>query len=49
LPYFIAQIKRLFSLAEVGNYAMHIERTKPLSAPERAAIRAISSISTLIH
>jgi hypothetical protein len=32
LPYFVAQIKRLFSLAEVGNYAVHIKRTKPLSA-----------------
>ena len=30
LPYSISEIKRLFSLAEVGNYAMHIERTKPL-------------------
>ncbi len=32
LPYFIAEIKRLFSLAEVGSYAVHIEWTKPLSA-----------------
>jgi hypothetical protein len=43
--YFVAEIKRLFTLAEIGNYAMHIERTKPLSAPQRTAIRAISSIS----
>ena len=49
LPYFVAEIKRVFSLAEVGNYAVHIERTKPLSAPQRAAIRAISSISGQIH
>jgi hypothetical protein len=34
LPYFAAQIKRLFSLAKVGNRARHIERTKPLSAPQ---------------
>jgi hypothetical protein len=39
----------MFSLAEVGSYAVHIERTKPLSASQRAAIRAISSISGQIH
>jgi hypothetical protein len=49
LPYFVAEIRRVFSLAEVGNYAVHIERTKPLSMPQRAAIRAISSISGQIH
>ena len=49
LPYFVAEIRRVFSLAEVGNYAVHIERTKPLSTPQRAAIRAISSISGQIH
>jgi hypothetical protein len=48
LPYFVAEIRRVFSLAEVGNYA-HIERTKPLSMSQRAAIRAISSISGQIH
>lgn len=31
LPYFVAEIKRVFSLAEVGNYAVHIERTRLLS------------------
>jgi len=49
LPSFVAKIKRVFSLAEVGNYAVHIERTKPLSVSQRAAIRAISSISGQIH
>jgi hypothetical protein len=49
LPNFVAEIKRAFSLDEIGNYAMHIERTKPLSAPQRAAIRAISSISGHLH
>jgi hypothetical protein len=49
LPDFVAEIKRAFSLDEIGNYAMHIERTKPLSAPQRAAIRAISSISGHLH
>ena len=49
VPYFVAAIKRVFSFAEVGNYAAYIERTRPLSAPQRAAIRAISSISGQIH
>jgi hypothetical protein len=49
LPSFLAEIKRAFSVAEVGNYAVRIERTKRLSAPQRAAIRAISSISARIH
>jgi hypothetical protein len=49
LPDFVAEIKRAFSLDEIGNYAMHIERIKPLSAPQRAAIRAISSISGHLH
>jgi hypothetical protein len=44
-PSFIAEIKRVFRLAEVGNYALTIERTKRLSMPQRATIRAISSIS----
>jgi hypothetical protein len=49
LPSFLAEIKRIFSLAEVGNYAVRIERTKRLSVPQRAAIRAISSISASIR
>jgi len=46
LPSFVAEIKRVFSLAEVGKA---IERTKRLGVPQRAAIRAISSISERIH
>ena len=49
LPDFVAEIKRVFSLNEIANYAVHLERTKPLSAPQRAAIRAISSISGHLH
>jgi hypothetical protein len=49
LPDFVAEIKRVFGLDEFGNYAVHLERTKPLSASQRAAIRAISSISAQIH
>ena len=32
-PSFLAEIKRVFSLAEVGNYAVTIERTERLSLP----------------
>jgi hypothetical protein len=49
LPDFVAEIKRVFSLAEVGEYAVRLERTEPLSASQRAAIRAISSTSVQIH
>ena len=49
VPSFVAEIKRVFSVAEVGNYAVTIARTKRLSLPQRAAIRAISSISARIH
>ena len=49
LPSFIAAIKQVFSVNEVGNYAVRLERTKRLSVPQRAAIRAISSISARIH
>jgi hypothetical protein len=48
-PSFIAKIKRVFSVAEVGNHAVTVERTKRLSVPQRAAIHAISSISAQIH
>jgi hypothetical protein len=49
LPSFVAEIKRIFSVAEVRNYAVRIECTNRLSVPQRAAIRAISSISARIH
>ena len=49
LPSFVAEIKRVFSVGEVGDYAVRLEHTKRLSLPQRAAIRAISSISPHIH
>jgi hypothetical protein len=49
LPFFVAKIKCVFSLTEVGNYAVHLERARPLTRPQRAAVRAVSSISTEIH
>jgi|ERR1700746_8208 hypothetical protein len=49
LPSFVAEIKRIFSVDEVGDYAVRIERTKRLSVPQRAAIRSISSTSGQIH
>jgi hypothetical protein len=48
-PYCVAEIKRVFSLAEVGNCTVHIEWAGPLSAWQRAAIRTISSTSAQIH
>jgi len=33
----------------IGNYAVHIERTKPLSADQRAAIRPMASIFGHVH
>jgi hypothetical protein len=49
LSEFVSEIKRVFSLDEIGNYVGHLVRTEPLGAYQRAAIRAISSISTQIH
>jgi hypothetical protein len=49
LPSFLSEIKRVFSLSEVGNYAVRLERTRALSKRQRAAVRAISSISMHIH
>jgi len=49
LPWFVAEIKRVFSLTEVGNYAVQLERTRALSGRQRATVRAVSSISTHIH
>jgi hypothetical protein len=46
---FLVEIKHVSSLTEVGNYAVHIERNRPVSAPKRAAIPAISSVSGQIH
>ena len=33
LASFVAEIKRIFGLPEVGNYAVRLERTKRLSVP----------------
>ena len=49
IPSFVTGIKRVFSLDEVGTYVVRLERTKRLSVAQRAAIRAISSISAQIH
>jgi len=49
LPHFLAEIKCVFSLVETDKYAVHLERTKPLTPSQRAALRAVSSISAHIH
>ena len=49
LPNFLNEIRHVFSLEETGNYVDKLERTKTLSPLQRRAIRAISSVSALIH
>jgi hypothetical protein len=39
----------VFSLEETGHYVDQLELTRPLSPPQRRALRAISSISSYIH
>jgi hypothetical protein len=44
LPHFLAEIKRLFSLTELGSYVGGLERRSSLSRPQRFAMRRLSSI-----
>jgi hypothetical protein len=44
LPHFLAEIKRLFSLTELGSYVGGLERRLSLSRPQRIAVRRLSSI-----
>lgn len=44
LPHFLAKIKRLFSLTELGSYIGDLERRSSLSRPQRFAMRSLSSI-----
>ncbi len=45
LPHFLDGIRDVFSL----DYVDQLELTRPLSPPQRRAVRAISSISPYIH
>ena len=49
LPRFLDGIRAVFSLEETGDYVDQLELTRPLSQPQRRALRAISSISSYIH
>jgi hypothetical protein len=49
LPHFLDGIRGVFSLEETGDYVDQLELTRPLSPPQRRAVRAISSISSYIH
>ncbi len=44
LPHFLAEIKRVFSLTELGGYVGRLERRKSLSKPQRFAMRRLSSV-----
>jgi hypothetical protein len=44
LPHFLAEIKRLFSLTELGSYIGGLERRSSLSRPQRFTMRSLSSI-----
>lgn len=44
LPHFLAEIKRVFSLKELGGYVGRLERRKSLSRPQRFAMRRLSSV-----
>jgi len=48
-PHFLDGIRGVFSLEETGDYVDQLELTRPLSPPQRRALRAISSISSYIH
>ena len=49
LPHFLDGIRSVFSLEETGDYVDQLELMRPLSPPQRRALRAISSISSYIH
>src|SRR5229473_705292 len=49
LLHFLDGIRGVFRLEETGNYVDQLELTRPLSPPQRRAVRAISSISPYIH
>src|ERR1700737_428265 len=49
LPHFLDGIRGVFSLEETGDYVDQLELTRPLSSPQRRALRTISSISSYIH
>jgi hypothetical protein len=49
LPEFLHEIRDVFGVQEVNDYAEQLERTSPLSPLQRRALRAISSGSPHVH
>jgi hypothetical protein len=45
LPNFLHEIRDVFTVQETGDYALQLERTRPLSQLQRHALRAISAAS----
>jgi hypothetical protein len=49
LPDFLHEIRGVFSVQETGDYALKLERTRPLSELQRHALRAISAASAQVQ
>ena len=49
LPDFLQEIRAVFSLEEISEYATQLEFARPLSPFQRNALRAISSASVHVH
>ena len=49
LPDFVQEIRAVFSLEEISEYATQLEFARPLSPFQRNALRAISSASVHVH
>jgi hypothetical protein len=49
LPDFLHEIRGVFSVQETGDYALQLERTRPLSQLQRHALRAISAASAQVQ
>jgi hypothetical protein len=49
LPGFVREIRDVFSVREVRDYALQLEGTRPLSPLQRHALRVISSGSAHVH
>jgi hypothetical protein len=49
LPDFLQEIRAVFSLEEISEYATQLEFARPLSPFQRNALRAISSASAQVH
>jgi hypothetical protein len=49
LPDFLHEIRDVFRVQETGDYALQLERTRPLSQLQRHALRTISAASAQVQ